>query len=136
MDRAQLSMTAVEAAIGVVLLTGIAVTFAISSPGADDTHTEAQLETYAEDTAVLLANEPPRHTGQTRLAELAASKRAFEREQAALERRVERILPPNLMFRIETEYGTAGHPLPAGVTTGERTVLTVHGEVTLRVWYA
>jgi hypothetical protein len=136
MRRAQLSLTAVEAALGVVLVTALAVAFVLGSPGASEAETEAQLDTYAADAAVLLANEPPRHAEQTRLAEVTASRQAFERERDALERRIERILPANLLFRVETRYGTAGQPLPDGVTTGERTVLTTNGEVTLRVWYA
>jgi hypothetical protein len=136
MRRAQLSLTAVEAALGVVLVTALAVAFVLGSPGAGEAETEAQLDTYAEDAAVLLVNEPPRHDEQTRLAEIAASKRAFEREREALERRVRRVLPANLLFRVETRYGTAGQPLPNDVATGEQTVLTTHGEVTLRVWYA
>jgi hypothetical protein len=136
MSRAQLSMTAVEAALGVVLVTSIAVLFALGVPGADDATAEAQLDTYAEDAGVLLANEPPQHLDQTRLSEVTSSPTAFERERDTLERRIERILPENLLFRVETEYGTVGQPLPDGVTTGETTVLTTNGEVTLRVWYA
>jgi len=134
--RAQLSMTAVEAAIGVLLLTGFVLLFSLGVPGADDARTEAQLETYADDAAVLLANEPPRHADQTRLAELVASPTAFEREKGDFEERVGELLPDNLMFRVETEYGTVGFPLPEDVQTGRTTMLTTNGEVVLEVWYA
>lgn len=136
MHRAQASITAIEAAIGVLLLLSVTVAFALGVPSEDGAKTQAQLDTYAEDAATLLANEPPRHQGQTRLAEVTKSQAAFERERAQLEARIERILPPNVMFRVETAYGTAGHPLPADVRTGEETILTPSGEVTLRVWYA
>lgn len=133
--RAQASLTAIEAAIGVLLLGAVLLTFALGVPDGSDQQTQAQLDLLADDAATLLSNEAPRHRDQTRLAEVTASRATFDREKAALERRVERILPDNVMFRVETAYGTVGHPLPADVPTGAATVLTVNGEVTLRVWY-
>lgn len=134
MDRAQAPLTAVEAALGVLLLSSVAFVFVLGMPAspADET----QLELYASDAATVLSSEGPRHADQTRLAELAASPEAFEREQGALERRLDRLLPANVLYRIETEYGTVGHPLPADVRTGTATVSTVNGDVTVRVWYA
>lgn len=136
MSRAQASITAVEAGIGVLLVMSVTLAFTLGVPSADEASTRAQLDTYAEDAATLLANEPPQHADQTRLSEIAASAEAFDREKDELERRVERILPPNLMFRVETAYGTAGYRLPSDVPTGEATVMTPNGDVTLRVWYA
>jgi hypothetical protein len=63
------------------------------------------------------------------------SESAFERERAGLERRVDRLLADNLMFRIETPYGAAGHEKPRGVASGTATVTTIRGAVTIRVWY-
>jgi hypothetical protein len=122
----------IEGAIAVVLVLGVTAGFAlgVSSPRA-----QPQLEVYASDAATILTNEPPRHRGGTRLSEVARSETAFERERAALRRRVARILPANLMFRVETPHGRIGHPKPTGVTTGSATVATIHGEVTVRVWY-
>lgn len=127
-------MTIIEAALGVLLLVGITFAFALGVPAAPTA--EAQLDVYAADAATLLANEPPRHTEQTRVAEFVSSRSAFEREKATLERRVERVLPPNVMFRVETAYGTAGHRLPDGVPTGTATITTTEGEIRIRVWYA
>jgi hypothetical protein len=134
MDRGQAPLTAVEAVVGVLLVTGVAVTFAFGLPasGAEET----QLDLYAEDAAAILSAEGPRHAGQTRLAELTRSPASFERERAALRDRLDRLLPDNLMFRVETRHGTVGHRLPAGVTTGQATLPTTDGDVTLRVWYA
>jgi len=134
MDRGQAPVTAVEAALGVLLLTSVAFVFVLGLPAsaADET----QLDLYATDAATVLSSEGPRHADQTRLAELAASREAFEREQGALERRLDRLLPANVLYRIETEYGTVGHRLPADVQTGTATVSTVNGDVTVRVWYA
>ena len=131
--RGQASVTAVEAGIGVVVLLSVSFAFALGTGGDDRT---VQLDAYAQDAATLLSNEPPRHADQTRLAEVVASPSSFDREHDELERRLARILPANVMFRIETEYGTAGYPLPENVPTGEATVATTNGPVTIRVWYA
>jgi hypothetical protein len=133
-QRGQLPVTMVEAALGVLLLVSVTFTFALGVP--DRGATEAQLDAYAADAATLLANEPPRHADQSRLGEVVGSEAAFRRERGTLERRVERVLPSNLMFRVETRHGTVGHPLPDGVPTGTATVTTTGGRVTVRVWYA
>ncbi len=132
-DRGQLPMATIEAALGVMLIVGVSFGFALGVAPPDTR--SPQLDTYASDAVTLLANEPPSHGGQTRLAEVAASEAAFEREADALERRVERILPANLMFRVETRHGAVGYPVPPDVETGVATVATGNGDVTVRVWY-
>lgn len=134
MGRGQASVTAVEAAVGVLLLLSVTFTFALG-PGAQPGD-RAQLDAYAADALAVLATEQPSHGGATRLDELVDSPDSFEREKAALERRVERILPPNVMYRLETRHGTVGYRLPDGVRTGTATTATQSGSVTLRVWYA
>jgi len=135
MRRAQATVTAIEAGIGVLLLLALSVSFALGAPGGADPAAGAQLEAYAEDTTTILASEQPRHGDRTRLSEVTASESAFEREADALERRIERILPENVLFRLETEYGSVGHPLPGNVQTGTATVPTTNGSITLQVWY-
>jgi len=132
--RGQVPLTVVEAVVGVLLLTTVAFTFALGLPGS--TADTTQLDLYASDAATILSTEGPRHADQTRLAEIVASEEAFDRERAALRRRVDRLLPANLLFRVETRHGVVGHRLPAGVQTGKATVPTVNGDVTIRVWYA
>jgi hypothetical protein len=136
MSRGQASVTAVEAALGVLLIASVTVAFGLGVPGSENQKAQAQLDTYASDTATLLAEESPRHGNQTRLAELLSSADSFERQRGALERRVERILPENVMVQVETVHGTVGQPFPSDVPTGEATVLTTNGSITLRVWYA
>jgi len=136
MDRAQASITVVEAGLGVLLLFTVLLGFALGTPDPEPATTQAQLDTYAADAATLLSNEPPRHTDQTRLAEVLKSAEALDRERAALRNRLDRILPDNLLFRVETPHGTVGFRKPDGVQTGAATVLTSNGDVTLRVWYA
>jgi hypothetical protein len=114
----------------------VAVTFTFVLGVPAPSTAEAQLDAYASDAATILVNEAPRHARQTRLDEVVSSPAAFERERGALRRRVERILPANVMFRVETDHGTVGYPLPDGVPTGTATVTTTGGDVTLRVWYA
>lgn len=134
MRRAQVSLSLVEAGIGLLLVLTITAGFAFGVAPADTT--SPQLDAYASDAATILANEQPRHAGQTRLAELTASPDSFDRERDALGDRARRILPDNVMFRVETPHGTVGDPLPPGVTTGTATVATDGGAVTIRVWYA
>jgi hypothetical protein len=133
MSRGQASITAVEAALGVLLLFGVTVTFALGTPAPSGDQT--QLDAYASDAVTILATEQPRHSGATRLSELAVSPASFEREKGAMERRLDRLLPDNVMFRLETVHGTAGYRLPDGVPTGVATISTPTGAVTLRVWY-
>ncbi|WP_332898139.1 DUF7262 family protein [Haladaptatus sp. CMSO5] len=132
--RGQLSLSAVEAGIGVVLVLAVTMGFALNLP--QPAARETQLDLYAEDATTVLASESPRHQGTTRLAEIVASAQSFDRERNALERRVDRILPDNLMYRVDTPYGAVGYRKPAGVAVGEATVATANGDVTMWVWYA
>lgn len=132
-DRGQLSLSVIEAGVGIVLVFSVAATFGLGLP--DPGVQEAQLDRYAEDAGKVLANEPPRHGATTRLAEVAASPDRFEREREALNRRVDRILPDNLLFHVETPHGTVGHPRPNRVPIGESVVPTTSGVVRIRVWY-
>lgn len=133
-DRAQLSLSVVEAAVGVVFVLAVTAGFVLGVPQPDVR--DAQLEAYADDAAAVLASEPPRHRGATRIAEIVRSPATFERERTALDRRVDRILPDNLMYRVETVHGAVGYRKPAGVAVGMATVTTLNGEVTILVWYA
>lgn len=132
--RGQLSLPAVEAAVGILLVFAVAATFGLALP--DPGVRQAQLDAYAGDAAAVLTAEPPRHGGATRLTEVGRSESAFRRERDALHRRVERILPDNLLFRVETPHGAVGYPEPRGVPVGVATVPTAGGEFTVRVWYA
>lgn len=132
MARGQAPLSVIEAGIGVLLLVGIAVSFVVAVPPPPGT---AQLDAYANDALTILENEPPRHGGETRLGELTRSAASFERERDALHRRAARILPENVMYRLESPHGTLGHRLPRAVPTGTATATTADGTVTLRVWY-
>jgi len=133
--RGQVSLSVVEAGVGVLFVVAVASAFAFGTPagglGADE-----QLDAYAQDAATVLANEPPRHRDATRLSEVAASETAFDRERDALERRVDRILPDNLMYSVETQHGSVGQVRPSNAPVGVARVPTGSGRVTIWVWYA
>lgn len=133
-DRGQLSLSVVEAGVGVLFVLAVTTGFLLGVP-APDTR-DPQLEAYADDAATVLAGQPPRHADATRLSEVARSEAAFDRERAALDRRVDRILPDNLLYRVETRHGAVGYRVPGGVAVGEATVSTGYGDVAIRVWYA
>jgi hypothetical protein len=133
-ERAQLSLSLVEAGVGIVLVFAVASGFLLGTAPPDTRG--PQLDAYAGDVATVLATEPPRHRGATRLSEVARSPAAFDRERAALERRVERLLPDNLMYQIETRHGVVGFRQPGTAVVGVATVATTTGDVTVRVWYA
>jgi hypothetical protein len=134
MRRGQVPLPVLEAAIGVLLLLALVLVLVTGTPSPDEG--AVQLDAYAEDVGVLLRSQPPRHANGTRLAELAASPAAFERERDALDRRMRRLLPDNLLYRVRTEHGSVGHSVPDEVHTGTATVPTVNGRVVVRVWYA
>lgn len=134
MSRGQLSLSVVEAGLGVVLVLGVAIGFAL--PVQEPADRPSQLDAYARDAGTVLAGEPPRHGGTVRLSEVVRSEDAFRRERDALRHRVDRILPDNLMFRVGTPHGAVGYQRPAGVAVGVATVTTGHGDVRIEVWYA
>lgn len=132
--RGQLSLSVVEAAVGVAFVLTVAVSFGLTLP--EPATAEVQLDAYASDTATVLTDESPQHVGESRLAEIAQSPAAFQREREALRERVERILGRNLLFRVATPHGTVGYATPTGVPVGQATVPTRNGVVVIRVWYA
>lgn len=138
-ERAQLSLALLEVALGVAFVFAVLLGVVLGIPTPDTR--DAQLEIYASDIATVLASEAPHHQGQTRLSELTQSPSAFEQENGnenernRLKHRIDRLLPDNLMFRIETPHGAVGYRIPSGVSLGTATVPTINGDVTIIVWY-
>lgn len=133
MPRGQIPLPVLEAALGVLLLTSVGLLIVAGVPGGADR--SPQLDAYAQDAGQLLQSAPPRHANETRLAEVSASREAFERERDALDRRLRRLLPANLLYQVRTPHGTIGYRVPGEVRTGTATVPTANGPVTIRVWY-
>jgi len=128
-DRGQSATPLVEAAIGVLLVFAVASTLLVGVPDPD--RREARLDRYAADGLALAASE-----GRPALATALASRSAFERHRDGLARRLDRLFPPQLRYRLRTPYGSVGAPRPAGVPTGRARTVTPSGRVTLWVWYA
>ena len=133
MDRGQLSTSVFEAGLGVLFVLAVVAGFTVGVPAADTT-TE-QLDSHAGDVATVLANEPPEHADEAWLREATRSSEAFERNREALATRLDRLLAANLLYRLETPYGTVGHRRPADVPAGHATVPTVGGEVRIWIWH-
>lgn len=133
-ERAQLPLSVLEVAVAVALLLALSLGFALgSSPDRADSW---QLDRYAEDAMTVALDEGPAHRNATRLAEVTASPGAFARERTALARRIERILPGNLLYEVTTPHGTIGASRPSDVRVGTSSAATPGGRVTIRVWYA
>ena len=140
-DRAQLSLSLVEATVGVLFVLGVTAAFSFGPTVAPAR--EAQLDAYADDTLTVLAGDAPARAtagdatarGDSRLVAASRSPAAFERERLALRERTATLLPPNVAFRLDTPRGSVGFERPPDAPTGEASVVTTRGRVTLRVWY-
>jgi hypothetical protein len=132
MRRAQLSLSVVEAAIGVLLVAGVAAGFTV---GAADVSGDRELDALARDTTSILGAEPTATGRDSRLVALARSPTSFDRVRERTRSRVTRFLPADVAFRLRTPQGALGHPRPPGATVGSTTTPTRHGPVTVWVWY-
>lgn len=132
-EKAQLSLSLLEVMLGVVFVFAVLLGIVLGVPS-PDTRT-VQLETYADDVATVLASEPSSHQESSRLTEFVRSPVTFERGSDELTRRIDRLLPNNLMFRVETSHGAVGYRIPSSTPLGTTTVTTTHGDVTIVVWY-
>jgi hypothetical protein len=133
MRRAQLSLSVVEAALGVVLVLGVAAGFAVgASPGPA---AEPRLDAMADDTVAVLGSEPTAAGRDARLVALARSDASFARVRDRTRERVASLLPADVAFRIRTPHGVVGLPRPPTPAVGSATVPTRHGPITVRVWY-
>jgi len=133
MRRGQLSLSVIEAAVGVVLVVGVAAGFTVGVAPAPSA--EPQLDALARDTATLLGSESAPGTGDAWLVALARSSASFDRLRPDARERTARALPADVAFRITTPHGTVGYPRPPRTTVGSTTVPTRHGPVSVRVWY-
>jgi hypothetical protein len=133
MSRGQLSLSVVEAAIGVVLVLGVATGFTVGTAGQPSS--TAELDTLAHDTATVLDSEPTERSRGSRLAALARSEQSFARLRDPTRQRISALLPDDVVFHVRTPRGSFGYPHPPTATVGSVTVPTRYGPVTIRVWY-
>ena len=140
-DRAQLSLSLVEAVVGVLFVLGVTAAFSFGPTVAPAR--EVQLDAYADGALTVLGGDAPANPtagnattrGDSRLVAASRSPVGFERERDALHNRTAAVLPPNVAFRLDTPHGSVGFDRPPGTPTGEASVVTTRGRVTLRVWY-
>ncbi|SDY26407.1 DUF7262 family protein [Halopenitus persicus] len=135
--RGQLSLSAVEAAIGVAFVLAIATTFAVAPP---DPGTEtAQLDAYATDVATVLGNEGGTAVGDGNatgapLPAAIATPATFAAEREAIDARADALVPDRLQYHVKTPHGGVGIAPPSGATVGRSTLYTRNGRVVVAVW--
>jgi hypothetical protein len=117
MRRGQLSLSLLEAGVGVLLLLAVAGALAVGVPTADER--EARLDGYAGDTLLTLRDGEP----------------SLGAPPAALDARVDDLAPPGTRYRLETPAGAAGTPVPTGIPVGRARTTTANGTATLWLWY-
>jgi len=122
-ERGQLSLPLIEAALGVLVILAITGGFALGVPMQYGDH---QLDLYASDTATVLAAEVAAGNGTVFAAK--------EPARGALRAHLDGILPPNCMYRATTPWGRVGYPRPPGVTVGRATRPSAAGPITVEVW--
>lgn len=129
-SRGQLSFPLIEAAVGVLLVLGVACGFAIGAPHPDGS--EKQVSLYASDAATLLAA----GTAGNATAFDAGDGGTEETGRTAVREAIDAALPANCMYRATTPWGTVGYPRPPGVTVGTATAPSAAGPITVEVWDA
>lgn len=127
-----MSLSVVEAIVGLVVVLAAATTFLVGLPAAGD---EADLTLLAEDGLTVLDATPPAGDGASRLTALARDRSGFVRERSQADARLRALYPAHVRYRLETPYGAVGDPLPPGRPVGEARRHTASATVTLRVWY-
>jgi hypothetical protein len=132
--RAQLSLSVLEATLGLLFVVAVASGFTLAPP--EPGVGGAQLERYAGDVGRLLAEEPAPGGRASLLAAASRSPERFAAVRDPLRDRAESALPATVLFRIETPQGAVGYRPPDGVAIGRATIPTLAGEATIRVWYA
>lgn len=131
MRRGQLSLSLVEAGVGVLLVFAVAAGFLLGPPPADAT--ERRLDGVARDVGTLLASEG---VDGNSLAAVVRSDSSLDARRSAVTARVDALLPDGLRAHVQTPSGTVGPPAPGGRPVGVARVSTASGPVVVRVWYA
>lgn len=131
--RGQLSLSVVEAAVGLLVVLAAATTFVVGLPetGSQDT----ELTVLAGDGLDVLAATPPDGDGASRLTVLARDRSSFTREQTQTDDQLRALYPDVVRYRLETPHGVVGAPLPPRGPIGRAQRHTTGGRVTLWVWF-
>ncbi|WP_380678786.1 DUF7262 family protein [Salinigranum sp. GCM10025319] len=131
-ERGQVSLSIVEAIVGLVVVLAATTTFLVGLPetGAD----EADLNRLADDGLTALDSTPPAGDGASRLTALARGPGSFAVERSDADEQLRELYPRRVRYRLETPHGTIGEPLPPTRTTGLARRYTPEGDVTFWVW--
>jgi hypothetical protein len=132
-ERAQVSLSVVEAAVGLLVVLAASTTFLVGlpDPGAD----QAELTVLAADGLAVLDATPPAGEGASRLTVLARDRSGFVRERNETATQLRALYPPTVRYRIETPHGVVGDPRFTRGSVGRARQATPGGRVTLWVWF-
>ncbi|WP_199243349.1 DUF7262 family protein [Halopenitus persicus] len=153
-SRGQLSLSAVEAAIGVAFVLALATAFTVVPP--DPGTGAADLDAYATDVATVLGNEGGAVLGDEAgamfgdeagteddgdgnatgapLPAAIATPETFAAEREAIDARTDALVPDRLRYHVRTPHGDVGTEPPSGATVGRAALHTRNGRVVVAVW--
>jgi len=130
--RGQLSLSVVEAAVGLLVVLAATTAFVVGLPetGSED----VELTVLAGDGLRVLDATPPEGNGASRLTALARDESGFARERSLADQELRALYPERVRYRLETPHGAIGQPLPPRGPVGRAQRHTDGGRATLWVW--
>jgi hypothetical protein len=129
--RGQVSLSLVEAVVGLLVVFAAASTFLVGLP--ETGAAERDLTVLAADGLSVL-DATPATDNASRLAALGRSERSYARQSDATTAQLQELYPDGVRFRLETPHGALGRPLSTTGPVGRAVAWTPGGRVTLRVW--
>ena len=130
--RGQVSLSLVEAVVGVLVVFAAATTFLVDLPDAGAE--TAELDRLAADGLIVL-DATPAADDASQLTALGRDETRFARHAGDAEERLGGLYPPGVRFRLETPYGAVGRRLPPSRAVGRSQQWAAGSRVTLWVWY-
>jgi hypothetical protein len=131
--RGQLSLSVVEAAVGLLVVVAASTTFVVGLPATGAT--AGELSVLAADGVAALDATTPDGEGASRLAALARDRSGFVTEEDEAAEQLRALYPAGVRFRLETPHGAVGWPHPPRGPVGTARTRAANTTVTLWVWY-
>ena len=131
-ERGQVSLSLVEAVVGLLVVLAAATTFLVGLPDAGAESEE--LDVLAADGLAALGATPPTEDGASRLSALARARGTFTQEARPTDDQLRALYPETVRYHLETPHGTVGTPVPPSRTFGQAQAYRLNTWVTLRVW--
>jgi hypothetical protein len=132
-ERGQVSLSVVEAVVGLLVVLAASTTFLVGLP--DPGSEAAELRVLAADGLTVLDATPPAEDGASRLTALAHDRSSFVRERSDADAQLRALYPPSVRYRVDTPHGAIGDPLPHTRPIGRARRHVAGGDVTIRVWF-